>query len=460
MEAHFFHHALKINQDVCYGCTHCMTVCPTEAIRVKDGKAFIYEHKCIDCGMCMKACPVNAIQVEQDDFNNIFKYKHRVALYPSVLTGQFPSKYYASQIASVMLDLGFTHAFEVEHGADFLKKEVPKYQLESEYRPVISSFCPAIIRLIQVKFPSLANNIMQLKPPVDLAAQFYRKHLTDQGIADEDIGIFYITPCAAKIAAIKSPVGEPDSRINGVINMDFIFNRIFRALKQGKGGHRELPDKPTMSPEALKWSLTNGEAAHAKGRSIAIDGVHNAMDFLEQLEDEEISNIDFIEIRACDESCAGGILNTNNRFLTVERLKIRAARYEEDKDKTSERNPVLDQKTYMKENSRIGAVKPRSMLKLDEDMARALVKMEKTRRLMCFLPGIDCGACGAPTCQALAEDIVQHKAALSDCIFMQAHMQTHGKMSKETAYKKIENIWGDKRLQKNCKKKGAEDESI
>ncbi|MHC1715887.1 MAG: (Fe-S)-binding protein [Acidaminococcaceae bacterium] len=26
------------------------------------------------------------------------------------------------------------------------------------------------------------------------------------------------------------------------------------------------------------------------------------------------------------------------------------------------------------------------------------------------LPGLDCGACGAPTCQCLAEDIVQGKA--------------------------------------------------
>ncbi|PLX22089.1 MAG: ferredoxin [Salinivirgaceae bacterium] len=459
MEAQIFHHALKINQETCYGCTHCMNVCPTEAIRVKEGKAFIYEHKCIDCGMCLKACPVDAIQIEQDDFNSIFNYKHRVALYPSVLTGQFPSKYYASQIASVLLDLGFTHAFEVEHGSDFLKNEIPKYQLESDYKPVISSFCPAIIRLIQVRFPSLAPNVMQLKPPVDIAAEFYRKLLNDKGLKDEDIGIFYITPCAAKIAAIKSPVGESYATINGVINMDFIYNRIFRALKQGMTGTSKLPDQPTLSPDAIKWSLTNGEAVHSKGRSIAIDGVHNAMDFLEQLEDEEISNIDFIEIRACDESCAGGILNTNNRFLTVERLKIRADRYASDSEKASKSNPVFEKEEYLKENSRIGAVKPRSMLKMDEDMARALLKMEKTRKLMCFLPGIDCGACGAPNCQALAEDIVQHKAALSDCVFMQAHMQTHGKMSKDRAYKQIERILGEKRLEKNCKKRGAKDDS-
>lgn len=33
------------------------------------------------------------------------------------------------------------------------------------------------------------------------------------------------------------------------------------------------------------------------------------------------------------------------------------------------------------------------------------------------MPGLDCGACGAPSCQCLAEDIVQGKANEIDCIF-------------------------------------------
>ena len=33
------------------------------------------------------------------------------------------------------------------------------------------------------------------------------------------------------------------------------------------------------------------------------------------------------------------------------------------------------------------------------------------------LPGLDCGTCGAPTCRALAEDIVRGSATLHDCVF-------------------------------------------
>ena len=71
-----FYHALKIDVNKCYGCTHCMMSCPTGAIRIRDGLASIREEWCVDCGECMKACPVNAIYVEQDDFEKIFDYQY------------------------------------------------------------------------------------------------------------------------------------------------------------------------------------------------------------------------------------------------------------------------------------------------------------------------------------------------------------------------------------------------
>lgn len=35
-----------------------------------------------------------------------------------------------------------------------------------------------------------------------------------------------------------------------------------------------------------------------------------------------------------------------------------------------------------------------------------------------MLPGLDCGACGSPTCKTLAEDIVRGFANDTDCIFI------------------------------------------
>ena len=91
MEETKFYHALKIDNDRCVGCTHCMTKCPTGAIRIREGKASIRKGWCVDCGECLKACPAEAIYVEQDDFQKIFDYKARVVLVPTVLSGSFPN---------------------------------------------------------------------------------------------------------------------------------------------------------------------------------------------------------------------------------------------------------------------------------------------------------------------------------------------------------------------------------
>ena len=219
------YHAVKINESLCYGCTHCMSMCPTEAIRISNGKASIHRDWCVDCGECMKACPVDAFYVEQDDFEKIFNYKYRVVLVPAVMIGQFPSNVSESEIYSVMREIGFTHVFPLEYTVDVLNEEMIAVQERDSGKPLISSFCPAVVRLIQVRFPSLADHIILVKPPIDASAIFIRKKLQDQGIPDENIGIFYVTPCAAKIAAVKSPVGEDKSSVDGVINMDFIYRQ-------------------------------------------------------------------------------------------------------------------------------------------------------------------------------------------------------------------------------------------
>ncbi|HKK68797.1 MAG TPA: [Fe-Fe] hydrogenase large subunit C-terminal domain-containing protein, partial [Bacteroidales bacterium] len=303
-----FYHALKVDEKTCYGCTHCMNVCPTSAIRMHGGVADIRSDWCVDCGECMRVCPVDAIFVEQDDFDRIFDYKCRVALVPAVLIGQFPSKVTEAEIFSVMRELGFTNVFQTEHTSGIINRAMVEASREADEKPVISSFCPAILRLIQIKFPSLLQQVLRIKPPIDASAVYFRKRLEDEGIPGEDIGIFYVTPCAAKIAAVKSPVGEETSPLDGVINMNFIYNKIYRLIKSRNNTGSVSPGEmlPLLSPASIRWTLTGGEASGMEGRCLAIDEIHNVIEFLEKLENDEISSVDFLELRACDQSCAGG----------------------------------------------------------------------------------------------------------------------------------------------------------
>ncbi|MEG1543203.1 MAG: [Fe-Fe] hydrogenase large subunit C-terminal domain-containing protein [Tannerellaceae bacterium] len=454
MEEAKFYHALKIDNDRCIGCTHCMTKCPTGAVRIRDGKATIHKEWCVDCGECLKACPTDAIYVEQDDFQRIFDYNCRVVLVPTVFIGQFSKYTTEEEIFSALYELGFTHVYQVEHTADMVCREMLRQMEEADEKPVISSFCPAIVRLIQVRFPALVDNVLLVKAPVDATATYYHKVLEGEGVPSDEIGIFYVTPCAAKIAALKGEGGY-SSTIKGVINLDTLYNKVYHILKNRPKGYKpECAMPPPLTKKEMRWCQTNGEAKQFSGRCLAIDEIHNVIDFLERMETTtEVRNVDFLELRACDCGCAGGVLAVANRFLTAERIMKRSSK--RDNAPLIYATDEVEALAYLKQHIAIRPLQPKPKLLYEGKIEEVLAKMEQVRRLMCYLPGIDCGACGSPNCQSLAEDIVRHEAQFSDCVFMQRNMEKHGKLGPEHAFRLIEKTWGKDRLNKDCYKKGA-----
>lgn len=416
MSTSHFYHALKINRNTCIGCTHCVRVCPTHALRVKDGKAYLLGNRCVDCGECVRACPVDAISVEQDDFNKIFEFKNRIALVPAVLYGQFPGVYSQQTIISGLKKIGFTHVYEAERSIPALVKRYNEMvENREQTMPLISTFCPAIVRLVQVRFPSLVKNLMRLKPPIDLTAMLLREQFSAQGEAGEETGIFYVTPCAAKIAAVKSPVGTDEKVVDGVINMTTIYNLVYPQLETGSKGKDESPEYRDINPGETNWSLTRGEARLVHGRCLAVDGIQNVIDILDKLESGEGTALDFLELRACDEGCAGGVLNVQNRFLTVDKLIYWAKNFREG---TPDTGLSAGDRMFLEKKSYLGEILSRSMLKLDEDTRAAIEKMDRIQKIVRILPGVDCGICGSPDCSSFAEDLVQHRARLSQCLFL------------------------------------------
>lgn len=458
MENKIFYHALQVDEKKCQGCSHCMKICPTEAIRMQNGVAKIHEHRCIDCGKCYEACPYNAIFIKQDDFNEIFNYQHRVALVPAVFLGQFPDEISTSRIYAALKDLGFNHVYEIESSVNIYAKAKNIYAKEhAENMPLISTFCPAILRLIQVKYPSLVDNLIPLKPPVDISAMYAQKYLMDQGVPKEEIGLFYVTPCAAKIAAVKNPVGEDKSIINGVINMDLLYNRVYKKIKeQGKDYIFPQLRTPRLSADSILATLTNGERRLCMAkRSFAIDGIENVMDFLERLENDEIEGVEFLELRACDMSCAGGILSCDNRFLISERMYQRARKVaERERNGEMSRDREMEQETdYLMKNIHVGKINPRSMMILDHDISKAIEKMEKINKLKLKLPQIDCSLCGAPTCDALATDVANGSARMTNCVFIQRLREREKEIDVSDSMKIMEDIWGVQKFDDLYKKK-------
>ena len=458
MEKTPFFHALTLDTEACIGCSHCMKSCPTEALRVRDGKAVLMPDRCIDCGNCFKVCPTHAIYIKQDDFESIFNFPCRVALVPAVFMGQFPNDITVSRIYGILKDIGFTHVIETESAIPIYTAAKEKYAEEHpDIKPLISTFCPAIVRLIQVKFPSLVENLLPLKAPIDITAMYIRRKIKrEMELDDDQIGLFYITPCAAKIAAVKSPVGEEKSSVDGVINMDSLYNRVFKKIKeQGKGFQEKKLPVSQLSADSVLTSLTNGERRLSNAQhSYSIDQIDNVTEFLEKLENEEIEDVDFLELRACDQSCPGGILTCDNRFLMCERVFERARKIadRERKGEQAKDHELEEERVYLMRNMVLGDIKPRSMLVLDDDIAKALEKMKKINELRAMLPQTDCGICGAPTCDALARDIVCQNAELTDCIFIQRNLEARGNMNIDESPKIMELIWGSDKMDDYVKK--------
>ena len=446
-----FYHALQIEDEHCIGCSRCMKTCPTEAIRISAGKAFIQEHRCIDCGRCYEVCPVQAISIKDDDFEAFRQYKHSVALLPAVFMGQFPDDISVSKVYATLYELGFAHVMEVESAALIYRDAKEKYSREHpDIRPLISSFCPAIVRLIQIKYPALVENVLPIKVPLDLSALYAVQELMSRGIPREEIGLFYITPCAAKVSAVKAPVGEEKSVIDGVINMNSLFNRVYKRMKENGKQHQYKPlSRQRLSADAILSTLTNGERRLCSAkRSYSIDGIDNVMDFLDKLENDEVEGVEFLELRACDQSCAGALLRCDNRFLCGERMYSRARKAaERERNGEMPRDREMEHyKEYLIANSEVEEVQPRSMLVLDEDRVKAFEKMEKIERMKGHLPQIDCGVCGAPTCEAFATDVVCDRAHLEQCVFYRLHLEAKGKMTLHEGRSNMYSVWGDDRI--------------
>ena len=223
--------------------------------------------------------------------------------------------------------------------------------------------------------------------------------------------------------------------------MDYIYNKVLHAYKNKNFGKSQLRVNTEISSKGILWPTTGGEAAFIEGNSLSIDGMQNVIEFLEKLENEEVGkNLDFLELRGCDESCAGGILIQNNRFLIADYLRRKAAEY------PPEHKLNRMYQDLCSSFIRIDVIEPRSMVKYDKNIDIALKKMEKAHMLKKLLPGIDCGACGAPSCEALAADIVRDDATLINCIFMQTRFVKEGSIGSEDGVDVMERIWGKERF--------------
>ena len=398
---------VMLDADRCKGCIACMKRCPTEAIRVRNGKAKVLYDRCIGCGECVRMCPHQAKLPAYDPFDSIFDYKYRIAVPAPSLIGQFNNLDNVDLVLNGLIELGFNDVFEVARGAELISEETRNIMREGKLKkPIISSACPAVLELIMMKYHSLASHVLDLVAPADVALRLAREEAEAKGIPPEDIGVFFISPCPAKVYALKTGMGLKKPAADGVLAVNEVYFKLLSVMPKLK----ELKHLSKTGILGVRWAASGGESLGIfQDRYLAADGIENVNNVLRAMEDGNLNYIDFVELNACTSGCVGGVLNVENPF--VARVRIRALRH-----KLPPLDNHLDEVNKPREFYHWEVTpEAKDVYRLDSDFSVAIEKMRAIEQIYAELPHLDCGGCGAPSCRAFAEDVVNGETTLEMC---------------------------------------------
>jgi hypothetical protein len=163
----------------------------------------------------------------------------------------------------------------------------------------------------------------------------------------------------------------------------------------------------------ISWATSGGESsAIFNDKYLAADGIENVNRVLDQLENGNISSLEFIELNACPGGCVGGAMTVENPFVAKARLQtLRRYLPVSQTNLKKEEREFIPQSFFFEELPTYLPIQ-----RLSENFGESLRMMSMIQKLREELPGIDCGACGAPSCRAFAEDVVRGNAKRSDCV--------------------------------------------
>jgi anti-sigma regulatory factor (Ser/Thr protein kinase)/ferredoxin len=369
---HTVAHSLRVSASKCRECLRCLHACPTGAVRVRSSAPEILSHLCIDCASCIQACPFGALEVDNPDVLPEDFSAFTLVVPPSFLF-EFGPQVSSSRVLAGLKKLGFDDIQVSGSWEDSLRRAVQEYsKLGTRALPTIEPTCPAVVNLIQMKFPSLLDSIAPYLSPLEAIVR--------------DLGnkrLLIVALCPSQRSSI---VGSDTSH-----PIEFISPKALRdALNPILAS---LPDLPSKDEWVASPSLSPLE-------TLRVNGLRHVSNLLERFENGLFASVRVLQLFACDQGCFGSPLLEENPYVSEFRWHLER-----------------------RERGSSGSAHARKLgfsikqgMRLDENMSLAIVKLARIDELTRVLPGKDCGRCGAPSCASLAEDVVLGRAKLSDCL--------------------------------------------
>ena len=413
-----YEHSVYLDTPKCNGCTTCLKHCPTEAIRIRDNHAVINGDRCIDCGECIRVCPHSAKKANCQKLADMDRFKWKIALPAPTLYGQIDNLDDVDYVLDGLLKIGFDDVFEVSAAAELVTAYTRNYlKKEDVKKPLISSACPAVMRLICLRFPSLKENIIPLLPPMEVAANLARQRALKEHpeLKPEDIGVCFISPCPAKMSYVRNGFANYKSSVDVVVSIKDVYFQLISKMKFGD----DIKSLSSSGMIGIGWASSGGEATAIFNDSyLAADGIDNCNRVLDQIENGNIPPLEFIELNACTGGCVGGVLTIQNPFIAKARLQGLRRYLPVSQNFVSKDDEQLPESVLFDD---FPVYKPIS--RLSDSMSESMRMMSQIQQLKSELPGIDCGSCGAPNCRAFAEDVVKGQTDLANCLIRQRYQK-------------------------------------
>lgn len=408
------YHSLYFDSYRCNGCMICMRVCPTSAIRIRNGKAKMIDDRCIDCDECLRHCPQGAILPLTHSLDDLAKFDYKVAIPSPVIYAQFDRVENPKIVLSALRACGFDEVVPESESCEQVSYAISIFL--SSYNgpfPVISSFCPAIVRLVQVNYPSLISQLLPILPPREVTAREAKKRASKrQNIPFDRVGAFYITPCSPKMVAIHDHPGMEHSYLDGAVAIRDLYHPILANLSNVDSNMPEFME----SSAGIRWGFADlFPRSLPAENTLAVAGLQNVIHILDDIEKGRLQRYAFVECHCCPKGCINGTLTVANPYVARTRLLELTKKITNNIINDYQKIESLYHQNYFSCSAPFRAKPPKPM---DTDVTQAIIKMKKRDEVFSELRGIDCGACGSPSCRIFAEDVVMGEVEITQCPFI------------------------------------------
>lgn len=401
----FAHH-----RERCIECWACVRHCPARAIRVVDGRSEVITERCVKCGICVTECGNSGHSV-RDDLPLVRELLASERPVVALLATEFIAALHPmtpDEIETRLADAGFT-AVETT----LLGEELVAAAYESTHSPAASmlprlrSSCPVAVEWVRRFYPQLVGTLVPIVPPYVAQARLVRE------LYPEDAAIVYVSPCWAR----KDEVFE--DAFAGDVDVAIGFDELAMLLREVQQAPAR-DDAPRRRPRAVKeLSVTDGfprrvlaERNLTDSDVAVVRGLGELDLLLAAISRGETAPV-VVDMLNCEGCLDGPCVNKD--------LSVYVKRTVDVSERERQPPPVVDSRAFL-------AALPAVDLHRSFRAQPAPVANPSVEEIDAVLAAgefhsraetIDCGACGFPTCVALAVAIWEGNSGWEMCFPLQ-----------------------------------------